>query len=156
MLRLSKEEFVDWKLAEKHPTPPYFKQIEVYILEGSPLLGSVPHPIAMKPLEFNEKIKEGAYVIDVRAPVAFGGGHIPGFYSLPKIRLSLSGWVLSYDKPILLVAESAEELDFVMRNLFRIGFDKIEGYLSNGLESRYKEDLPLSRLKLLTVNELKI
>lgn len=155
MLRLSKEEFVARKLAEKHPTPPYFKQMEVYNLEGPPSLGSIPHPTAMKPSEFNEKMEKGAYVVDVRTPVAFGGGHIPGAYSIPKIRLSLAGWVLGYDNPILLVTESAEEVESVVRNLARIGFDKIEGYLFNGFESWYREGRPLSRINLLTVNELK-
>ncbi|MEM3390556.1 MAG: MBL fold metallo-hydrolase, partial [Thermoproteota archaeon] len=73
MLKLSREEFVAHKISEKHETPPYFKQMEAYNLEGPPLLGSMAAPIAMKPSEFNEKIKNGAYVLDVRTPVAFGG-----------------------------------------------------------------------------------
>lgn len=154
MLKLSREEFVAHKISEKHETPPYFKQMEVYNLEGPPLLGSMAAPIAMKPSEFNEKIKNGAYVVDVRTPVAFGGGHIPGSFSLPPSRLSLAGWVLSYDKPILLVADAIGTVDFAVRNLVQLGFDRIEGYLANGLESWYKEGLPLAKLSLLTVHEL--
>jgi hydroxyacylglutathione hydrolase len=128
--------------------------MEVYNLKGPPLVGTSPTLSPLKPIEFDEKIKKGAYVVDVRAPVAFGGAHIRGSYSLPPSRLSNAGWVLPYDKPVLVVADSVEGADFAAKNLFRIGYDKIEGYLANGLESWYKESHPISKLSLVTVSDL--
>ena len=154
MLKLTKEQFIATKVAERHQTPPYFKKMEVYNLEGPPLVGTSPTLSPLKPTEFDEKIKKGAYVVDVRAPVAFGGAHMKGSYSLPPSRLSNAGWVLPYDKPILVVADSVEGADFAAKNLFRIGYDKIEGYLANGLESWYKESRPISKLSLVTVSDL--
>jgi len=154
MLRLSREKFVAQKVAEKHQTPPYFKKMEEYNLKGPPLLGALPDPRAMKPSEFDEKAKKGAFIVDVRSPVAFGGDHIAGSFSLPPSRLSNAGWVLTYDKPIMLVAENSEALDFATRNLRRLGFDKIEGYLAGGLEAWYKEGLPIGKVNLITVQDL--
>ena len=155
MLRLSRDKFVAYKVAEKHQTPPYFKKMEEYNLTGPPPLGALPDPRAMKPSEFDEKAKKGAFIVDVRSPVAFGGAHIAGSFSLPPSRLSNAGWVLTYDKPILLVAENSEALDFAVRNLWRLGFDKIEGYLAGGLEAWYKEGLPIAKVELITVQDLK-
>jgi len=154
MLRLSEKEFVAYKVAEKHQTPPYFRKMEEYNLEGWPILGALPSPRALKPSEFNEKAKNGAFIVDVRSPVAFGGAHVKGSFSLPPSRISNAGWVLTYDRPVLLIAENPEALDFAVRNLVRLGFDKIEGYLAGGLEAWYKEGMAIAKVELLTVQDL--
>jgi hydroxyacylglutathione hydrolase len=154
MLQLSKEQFIAAKVAEHHQTPPYFKKMEQYNLQGPPEVGMVDSPRPLKTSEFNDKVKKGAYTVDVRTPAAFGGAHIAGSYSLPPSRLSNVGWVLPYDKPILIVAENLEAADFAERSLYRLGYDNVEGYLSNGLESWYKESLPLAKLSLATVQDL--
>ncbi|MEM2107825.1 MAG: MBL fold metallo-hydrolase [Candidatus Bathyarchaeia archaeon] len=154
MLQLSKEQFVATKAAERHETPPYFKKMEQYNLLGPPISASISKLRPLKPSEFNDKMKEGAYIVDIRTPAAFGAAHIPGSYSLPPSRLSMAGWVLPYDKPILIVADNIELVDFVERSLYRIGYDNVEGYLANGFESWYKENLPVAKLGLATVDEL--
>jgi hydroxyacylglutathione hydrolase len=154
MLQLSRVQFVAAKVAERHQTPPYFKKMEQYNLHGPPILGAVANPRPLEPYEFDSKVKKGAYVVDVRVPVAFGGAHIAGSYSLPPSRLSSAGWVLPYDKPILIVAENLEAADFAERSLYRLGYDNVEGYLANGLESWYKESLPVAKLNLATVQDL--
>jgi hydroxyacylglutathione hydrolase len=154
MLKLGKKEFVAHKSVEKHQTPPYFKQMENYNLNGPPVLGTIPNPLALTPMEF-AKFSEKAYVIDTRSPAAFGGAHIKGSYSLPPSRLSNAGWVVDYEKNILLVVENLEALDFAVRNLFRLGYDKIEGYLTGGLEEWYKQGFPISKVGLVSVQELR-
>jgi len=153
MLKLRKKEFVAYKSAEKHQTPPYFKKMENYNLNGPPVLGTIPSPRALTPAEF-AKFSEKAYVIDTRSPAAFGGAHIKGSYSLPPSRLSNAGWVVDSEKDILLIVENLEALDFAVRNLFRLGYDKIEGYLTGGLEEWYKQGFPISKTGLISVQEL--
>jgi hydroxyacylglutathione hydrolase len=154
MLKLTKEEFIKLKVAEKHHTPPYFKQMEKYNLNGPLVLGNLPNPIALKPAEF-AKIAKEAYIIDTRSPVAFGGAHIKDSYSLTPSRLSNVGWFAGYEKPILLVVENQEALNFAVSNLFRLGYDKIVGYLAGGIEEWYKQALPLCQVGLITVQELR-
>ncbi len=154
MLQLSKEQFIKAKAAERHQTPPYFKKMEQYNLHGPPIRGMVANPRPLKTSEFNDKVKKGAYIVDVRTPVAFGGSHIEGSLSLPASRLSNAGWILPYDKPILIVAENLLAASSAERSLFRLGYDNVDGYLANGLDSWYKESLPVAKLNLATVQDL--
>jgi len=154
MLALSKDDFVTEKTNEQHQTPPYFKQMEAYNLNGPPVLGEIhiPHPLTAS--EF-QKISEKAYIIDTRTPTAFGAAHIKNSFSLTPKRLLNVGWVADYKKPILLVVEDLEALDFATDNLFRLGLDKIAGYLEGGIEAWYKQGFPITKNGLLSVHELK-
>lgn len=154
MLNLSKEEFVKHKTGEQHATPPYFKKMEEFNLNGPPILGAIPNPRTLTPSEF-KKAAETAYIIDTRTPAAFGAAHVKDSFSLPPSRLSNVGWIADYNKPILLVVEDLEALDFAVRNLLRLGLDNVTGYLSGGIEAWYKEGLPIAKTGLLSVHELK-
>jgi len=124
-------------------------------VEGAPFIGYGPNPPALKPTEFKEHLEQGALVVDARPPPAFGAGHIKDSYSLALKRLGMGGWVLPYDKPILLVLGAHGQLDYVARSLIRMGYDKLGGYLAPSIVSWYKAALPLERLDLMTVVELK-
>jgi hydroxyacylglutathione hydrolase len=154
MLSLSRKEFVKQKTAEHHATSPYFKKMEEFNLNGPPILGAIPSPRALTPSEF-KKAAETAYIIDTRTAAAFGAAHVRDSFSLVPKRLSNVGWVADYSKPILLVVEDLEALDFAVRNLLRLGLDNIVGYLNGGIEAWYKEGYPLAKVGLVTVHDLK-
>jgi len=152
----NKDDFIQYKVAERLERPPYFQQMEKYNLEGPPLLGCMPSPLPLAPIEFSREMEQGAVVIDTSAPAAFGGAHVKGSYSIWLEGLSLfAGWVLHYDKPILLVLEDQSHLEKAVRYLIRAGYDRIAGYLKNGIAGWYNAGLPAERLQLLTVHELK-
>jgi len=116
----------------------------------------MPSPLPLAPIEFSREMEQGAVVIDTSAPAAFGGAHVKGSYSIWLEGLSLfAGWVLHYDKPILLVLEDQSHLEKAVRYLIRAGYDRIAGYLKNGIAGWYNAGLPAERLQLLTVHELK-
>jgi hydroxyacylglutathione hydrolase len=152
----NKDDFIQYKVAERLERPPYFRQMEKYNLEGPPLLGCIPSPPPLTPIEFSREMERGAVVIDASAPAAFGGAHIKGSYSIWVEGLTVfAGWVLHYDKPILLVLEDQSHLEKAVRYLIRAGHDQIAGYLKNGIAGWYNAGLPAERLQLLTVHELK-
>jgi hydroxyacylglutathione hydrolase len=161
LLQKTRDEFIKSKGAERLERPPYFKMMERYNLEGPPLLVNLPTPPAISPAEFRTRIKQGAQVLDTRTPSAFGGSHIIGSSSVWMEGLpGYAGWVLSYDKPILLVLGNKKQLENVVPYLLRLGYDRIEGYLcageeSCGLESWYTAAYPFEHLGLLSVQELK-
>ena len=93
--------------------------------------------------------------MDARPPPTFGAGHIKGSYSLAIMRFGLGGWVLPYDKPILLVLGDQKHLDYIARSLIRLGYDNIGGYLVPSIVSWYKAVYPLETLDLMTVVDLK-
>lgn len=155
VLQKSREDFIEDKVNEHHVYAPYFQMMEKHNVEGAPFVGSGPNLLPIKPKEFQERIEEGSVVLDTRPPPSFGAGHIKGSYNLALKRLGLGGWVLSYNKPILLVLGDSKHLDFVAINLARLGYDNITGYLAPSIVSWYIANLPLERLDLMFVNELK-
>lgn len=152
----NKVEFVERKIAEKPEIPHYFRKMEVYNLEGPPLLGSALLPPPLTAEEFKQAMDRGAVVVDTSEPAAFGGIHIKGSYSIWTGGLpNFAGWVLSYDKPILLVLEGEAGLERPVNCLRRAGYDNIAGYLKGNIESWYNAGLPLESLRLLSVHQLK-
>jgi hydroxyacylglutathione hydrolase len=157
VLQLKKrDDFIKYKVAEEPERPHYFRQMEKYNLEGPPLLGCLPLPAPLTPTEFNEEMERGAVVVDTSLPAAYGGAHIKGSYSIWIEGLPVfAGWVLSCDKPILLVLEDQCHLERAVRYLIRAGYDWIVGYLKGGVEGFYNAGFPTEHMELLTVHQLK-
>jgi hydroxyacylglutathione hydrolase len=152
----TEDEFVKYKLAEKPERPPYFTQMENYNLEGPPLLGCLSLPAPLTANEFKEEINRGAVLVDTSEPAAFGGIHTKGAYSIWLEGLpAFSGWVLPYDRPIILVLEGQDKLEKAVKYLIRAGYDRIHGYLKDGIETWYNAGLPIESLRLLSVHQLK-
>lgn len=151
-----REEFIQYKKNENHFYAPYFRMMEKYNLEGPPLLKTRPKPKPMSPKEFQGQMEKGAYCVDTRDPADFGGAHIDGSYNIILEGLPLfSGWILNYDKPILLIVKNYEDLEKGIRYLNRLGYDEIIGYLTGGIISWYSHAFPTSSISLLTARELK-
>jgi len=151
-----KEEFIKYKVAEQPERPYYFSQMEKYNLEGPPLLGCMPLPAPLTPRQFRDEMENGAVVVDTSLPAAFGGAHIKGSYSIWLEGLpAFAGWVLRYDHPILLVLEEQSHLERVVRYLIRVGYDRLIGYLRDGVEGWYDAGFPIENLPLLSVHQLK-
>lgn len=135
MLQKSKKQFIESKINEKMVIAPYFDKMEEYNREGPPIICRLPYPHPMTINELKEYI--GKYqVVDVRMAPSFAGGHIPGTLNIWKYGLTyFAGWMLNYEDPIVIVDESNEHLDQIMRYLVRLGYDNIFGYLANGFTS---------------------
>jgi len=151
-----KMEFVVYKVAEQPERPPYFDRMEKLNLEGAPPVGKLPLPEPLTPLEFQKLMGEGAVAVDANEPTHFGGAHIEGAYSIWREGLpAFGGWVLPYDKPILLVLEDTAYLEKAVAYLRRLGYDNIAGYLEGGMDSWYGAGMPVESLPLVSVYQLK-
>lgn len=154
--KIEKEEFIKFKLEEKLEYPPYFEKMEEYNLQGPPLLKGLPVPELLSPKEFKAEMDKGAVVVDTRMSHSFGGAHIQGSYGIWLRGLPFfAGWILPYDKPIILVLEEKEQLEAAVRYLFRIGYDNITGFLNGGIAAWYMKALPVDSLNLISVQDLK-
>lgn len=156
LLQRSRNDFIRYKVAEQPERPYYFRQMEKYNLEGPPLMECMPVPSPLTPTEFRQEMEKGAIVVDTSEPAAFGGAHIKGAYSIWLEGLPVfAGWVLPYDRPILLVLEDQGHLERAVRYLIRAGYDQITGYLKDGTEGWYNTGFPTESLPLLSVHQLK-
>jgi hydroxyacylglutathione hydrolase len=131
-----REEFISRKTGEHHYQPPYFKQMEVFNLEGAPLIGNLLKPRPLSPEAFAERMAKGSIALDIRSPEAFAGAYIPGSLAIPCEMLpSFAGWFLSHDNSVALVASRYEDVKTAVRHLARLGFDNIVGFLDEGLHA---------------------
>ncbi len=152
-LQLTKDEFIAKKAAEPLETPPYFKQMEKYNLDGPPVTGGPPVPIPMGPAEFRDAISHGT-LIDARMPSAFSA-HIPGSYSIWLDGISTwPGWIVDYGKPVYVLAEKGRDAEVAARYLYRLGFDDVRGYLCGGLQPWANAGLDIEFTGLLVPDAL--
>lgn len=139
----SRMDFVDLKLKEKLPRPPYFAHMEQVNLGGGRPLSSPSAPRLLQPKEFQQRMKEGV-LIDTRAPEAFAGAHIRGAYNIWQDGLStFGGWVANDKTKIFLIVDKPEEAQKAVNALARVGIDSVEGVLVKGVEGWREHGLPI-------------
>ncbi|MCA9043349.1 MAG: MBL fold metallo-hydrolase [Planctomycetaceae bacterium] len=80
--------------------------------------------------------QDDAQIVDVREAIDFEGAHLSGAINigLQGTYATWCGSMLSHDRPIVVIADSGDEEEAVMR-LGRIGFDNVVGYLEHGMEA---------------------
>jgi hydroxyacylglutathione hydrolase len=155
-LQLTKEEFVQRVLVTDLLVPPYFAKMEQYNLKGAPKLRGLPLPKALNAEQFADGMVEtDSIVVDTRLPNAFAGSHVEGAFSIPLSATAVyPGWILDYEKRILLVAERKDDLRQAIRNFWRLGFDNVYGYLCTGMSGWQEEGRPIGHFGTLSVAEL--
>ncbi len=153
MLQVSHDEFIEMKNGENIPLPPYFPVMADHNRSGPPLLNRKriePMDVRM----FTEAM-QGCIVVDTRNPLSFAGGHIKGSYNIWLHGLpTFAGWVLEYGKDILLVTERPEDIKTARRYLERCGFDRVKGYLCDGIDDWMIRGMQLEHSGVYTVDDL--
>jgi hydroxyacylglutathione hydrolase len=148
-------EFIQAKLRERIPRPPYFSVMEKVNLRGG--LPVATHPASVRSLgarQFASEIKQGI-VIDGRAPEAFAGGHIPGSYNVWLEGMAVfGGWLANQTTPVYLVLDDASDLDTAVPSLGRLGVDGIAGVLAGGFEAWRDAGQPLASSETIAPREL--
>ena len=152
-----KEDFVKSILATVPPFPGYYLRMKRLNADGPPILKEIPGGTALPACEFRDKIREGGVtVLDLRRPESFGGAHIPGAINMgAQGNLPLwAGWLLPYERPILLVDDEGADLEQTRRSLIRVGHDDIRGYLRGGMKSWIEAGYDLATLAQISAAEL--
>lgn len=150
LLGYDERAFVEELLKDQPEAPTYFARMKQLNRDGIPLLGSLPQPRLLTSEELAQWLAQRAVVVDTRDKLAFAQGHLPGSINIPKGRLfsTWAGWLLPYERPLVLIADP-QEVETLVRQLVRVGFDEIVGVLPS-LEGI---GMPLSQVKQLSVAE---
>lgn len=153
-IRRGKDAFVSARKTESPYQPPYFRTMERCNRDGAPSkLLPLLHPLTVPGLD--RLIKAGCQILDIRAPAGFAGGHIPGSFSFWRGGISsYAGWFLNYNDPIIIIDDYNQNLEQVTRQLFRMGYDNITGYLDGGIGAWYKSAREIGRTGACSVQEL--
>lgn len=154
----SREEFIKAVTAGLEEPPQYFPINARINREGYDSLddilqkGLTPLPVS----EFKKQMgADGTIVLDCRKSTVFTHGFVPG-----SVNIGLEGrfaeWagiLLSFDKPILLVADEGQEKEAVIR-LARVGFSLIEGHLQGGYDAWRDAGEPIDMIIDIEPDEL--
>jgi hydroxyacylglutathione hydrolase len=160
----TEEEFIKRALKRLPSYPTYYKYMREVNQRGAKILGGVP---ILKPLSASEvklMMDDGVVVLDVRHNKAFGAGHIPNSYGIrvDAPLVTWAGWMIPFRSRILLVAEDADqspalsrdEVSEAARQLIRIGYDDLVGYLEGGIEA-WARDHPVETIQSMDARELR-
>lgn len=141
--RLGEERFVA-SILEGQPEPPlYFARMKQLNKEGVPLLDALPRPAAVAGNDLARLGRQReATVIDMRADrQAFMARHLPGALHAPlnnAFGTTVGSLVTDPEAPLYLIVE-AERVEEAVRDLVRIGYDRVEGYVEPATLDRYFE-----------------
>jgi hydroxyacylglutathione hydrolase len=130
-----RDQFVASVLGDLPETPPYFPRMKRVNALGPPVLGLAHGYAGVKEIDLSSGAKavhEGAVPIDLCDDDTVCGEHLAASLRIafgPKIGY-WAGWVLPEDTRIVLLTDAASRAAEAGRQLLRVGFDNIEGYVA--------------------------
>ncbi len=153
----SEEEFIVRALRDLPDYPTYFRYMRPINQRGPRLLNGLPVLLPLSPAIVQQQMALGVTVIDTRQPHEFMAHHIPGSFGIPlgAPLITWAGWVVPFGTPIILIADSPIEREEAVRQLIRIGYDDLRGYLDGGLTAWLAAGLPTQRVSIMPAEELR-
>lgn len=147
--------FVEQVTSDLPPQPPQFGRIVAK--NRGPFITGQKDPRPMSADEVEAMRRDGALILDSRTPAKFGEGHIPGALNVYLHSGQFgthAAWFIPPDRPVVLVLERDEEVAGAVSSLVATGQDRIEGYLSGGMEAWDTSGRPLQAVRQMPVGEL--
>ena len=118
--------FMSRVLARPGPVPAHFSQMSPRNRRGAwtPRASS-----RLAAVEVGSAVVRGAQVVDIRSRAKYAAGHVPGSIAVEHGQhfAAYTGWVTPWGSEIVLVSDSAEELDLAERQLASIGIEGVSG-----------------------------
>jgi hydroxyacylglutathione hydrolase len=153
----SEEEFIAQAVRNLPDYPTYFRYMRAINQHGPRVLKGLPVLEPLSPESVQQQMTQGVAVIDARPAHEFLSGHTPESYGIPlgAPLITWAGWVVPFGTPIILVADDPIEREEAVRQLIRIGYDDLNGYLDGGLAAWVAAGLPTQRVPIMPAEELR-
>jgi hydroxyacylglutathione hydrolase len=153
---MERERFVEIMTRDLPARPEHFQRDVDANRHGAPALDSLP-PLAVLPArEVEARRRQGVTVLDTRAATCYCAGHVPG-----SIQIGLGGqfaaWagaLIGLDRDLVLVAEYPAAADESRLRLSRVGIDRVQGVLEDGIAQCAAAGLPLAMTGQIAVQDL--
>jgi hydroxyacylglutathione hydrolase len=153
----SVEAFTQRVMASMPSYPAYFDRMRAVNRCGPRVLSELPRLERLAAADVDVRQRGGQAVVDMRSVHEYARGHIPGVYhvELRPAFASWVGWVVPFGTPVILVSESTEIHGYAVRQLIRIGYDDLPGYLEGGMAAWEQAGLPIERVPVLTMRQVR-
>jgi glyoxylase-like metal-dependent hydrolase (beta-lactamase superfamily II)/rhodanese-related sulfurtransferase len=124
-LLLQREQFIKETLAGLDAFPAYYRHMGPANLAGPSSVDLTALPAADR-ASVERAIASGAWAVDVRPRAQWCSGHIPGSipFGTDGSMATYLGWIFPYERQLLLVSDSAQQVAVAQRELVRIGIDR--------------------------------
>jgi hydroxyacylglutathione hydrolase len=154
---LDENTFTNRLLASMPSYPTYFDRMRAVNRRGPDVLGETPRLTGLTPGDVQARQQRGEAVVDTRSINNYARGHIHGVYhvELRPAFASWVGWVVPFGTPVILVSESTEVHEYAVRQLIRIGYDELPGYLDGGMAAWERAGLPVASVPVITMREVR-
>ena len=149
--------FVQFALTGLGSYPSYYKYMADMNRRGPDVLGGVPQPASLTALSVRNQLGENALLVDARQQLLFNEQHVPGSFAVPfeDNFATWLGWLLPLGQPLILLPPAPAHQDAMVRQLIRIGYDRINGFLAGGFEAWKSAGLPTESAKGIDLETLK-
>lgn len=137
--------------------PPYFLRMKQVNKDGPKIIGpELPGQKRWSAYDAHDRVCDNCLIVDVRSKESFAASHIPNAVNIPlgNNLPTWAGWVLPYDRPILIVLDDPADMPAVTTHLLRVGFDDVQGYLEGGMNAWQTGGFPLATLTTASVHQL--
>jgi glyoxylase-like metal-dependent hydrolase (beta-lactamase superfamily II)/rhodanese-related sulfurtransferase len=154
---MTKDEFVKLMTTDLPEAPAYFSTDAEINRSGAPALNGLSKPSALSPAEVCKLAARDHVILDVRPAADFGAGHIPGALNigLGGQFASWAGSLIPLSAPIVIIAESAQQVAEAQIRLARVGLENVKGYLAGGMSAWKDAGQEIALVTQITVAELK-
>ena len=132
--------------------PPNFMAMVNKNRKGPQLLADAAPFTDLSTMQVEEAVQNGARLVDTRAPSAFGAAFIPGSLNIGMTPSSVNwlGMIVDAEEDIILIADSADLAQQAAYLFRRAGYDRLIGYLGDGVSGWAMQGRDLDHLPLLT------
>lgn len=120
----SEDAFVEEVLKGQPEPPLYFTEMKMRNKKGPAVLGAMPRVSRVSTAGSKD-------IVDVRSGDSIRLGYVPGSLAIPSNKglTNWAGWLLKYDEPVVLIADSQEQADQAARDMATIGLDVVSGWM---------------------------
>jgi hydroxyacylglutathione hydrolase len=145
------DEFVEALLAGFGTFPTYFGRLPELNRRGPDRYDTLPDLQRLDLAAFQEKMAEGAVLIDARPIDQFSRQHVPSSLSnaLRPVFASWLGWLVDPDKALLFILDDGQDRADLVRQCLDVGHQRIVGELDGGMMAWKAAGLPTGTLSLV-------
>jgi hydroxyacylglutathione hydrolase len=153
-LTLGEQAYVEALIAGLDAWPAYYAHMGPANIAG-PAGPDLAPPRRADAAEVRRRIQAGEWVVDLRDRVAFAAGFVPGSFNFPVDGsfATYLGWVIPWNKPVTLLAQTADQVSLAQRELVRIGIDR-PAAAATGRAQDWSGGRPLASLRLAKFGDL--